>query len=70
MRLHLPSHSPCPYHPLLHVDLLSPEKVAEGILKLATDESKVGAVMTITLKRGVDYYRLPGDQKQSKTSKL
>ena len=50
--------------------LLSPEKVAEGILELAADESKVGAVMTITLKRGVDYYRLPGDQKPSKASKL
>ena len=38
-----------------------PEDVAEAILQLATEESKSGAVMTVTKRRGIDYFRLPGD---------
>ncbi len=44
----------------------SPEKVAEGILELATDTTKAGAVMTVTLRRGMDYYRMLGDPKVTK----
>lgn len=39
----------------------SPEQVAEAILQLATERSKVGAVMTVSLRRGIDYFPLPGD---------
>lgn len=52
-----------------HTHTHSPEKVAEGILELVTDTTKAGAVMTITLKRGIDYYALLGDPKV-KCSKL
>ncbi len=50
------------YFPHTH----SPEKVAEGILELATDTTKAGAVMTVTLRRGMDYYRMLGDPKVTK----
>ena len=38
-----------------------PEQVAEAILQLVTDQSDTGAVMTVTLKKGIDYFSLPGD---------
>ena len=39
----------------------SPDKVAEGILQLITDTTKSGAVMTVTLAKGIKYQRLFGD---------
>ena len=45
-----------------------PETVAEGILKLATDASLVGATMTVTLKKGIDYWVFPDEHRN--TSKL
>ena len=48
-----------------------PEQVAEAILQLATDSSKAGAVMTVTMKRGIDFFLFPGDPGySSKKSKL
>lgn len=40
-----------------------PESVAEGILELVTDTSKVGRVMTVTKNKGIRYIRLLGDSK-------
>ena len=59
----LASLSPSIPSPSLHPSLLpSPDKVAMGILELILDTSKVGAVMTVTEKRGIDYFvRLPGE---------
>ena len=48
----------------------SAEQVAEAILQLATERSKVGAVMTVTLSRGINFFRLPGDQRHDNKSKL
>ena len=39
----------------------SPDKVAEGILQLITDTSKSGAIMTVTLAKGIKYKRMFGD---------
>jgi hypothetical protein len=39
----------------------SPDKVAEGILQLITDTTMSGAVMTVTLAKGIKYQRLFGD---------
>ncbi|CAI8014688.1 15-hydroxyprostaglandin dehydrogenase [NAD(+)] [Geodia barretti] len=53
------------------VGILQPEQVAEAILQLATDSSKAGAVMTVTMKRGIDFFLFPGDPGySSKKSKL
>ena len=50
----------------------SPDKVATGILELIMDTSKVGTVMTVTNKRGIDYFtKLPGEKLgQSTKAKL
>jgi NAD(P)-dependent dehydrogenase (short-subunit alcohol dehydrogenase family) len=52
------------------VGLLHPEQVAQAILKLATENDRVGAVMTVTLRRGIDFFHLPGDPHQHMKSKL
>ncbi len=54
-----------------HTSTCSPDTVAEGILKLIADESLVGTTMTVTLKRGIDYWMFPDDGNRRKpTSKL
>jgi NAD(P)-dependent dehydrogenase (short-subunit alcohol dehydrogenase family) len=35
--------------------LLRPEQVAEGVLELVRDDSRAGAVMRVTVTRGIDY---------------
>jgi NAD(P)-dependent dehydrogenase (short-subunit alcohol dehydrogenase family) len=35
--------------------ILQPEQVAEGVLELIRDESRAGAVMRVTVRRGIDY---------------
>lgn len=45
------------------VFLCRPETVAEGILELITDTSKVGRVMTVTMEKGIRYINLLGDAK-------
>ncbi len=35
--------------------LLKPELVAEGVLELIRDESRAGAVMRVTVRKGIDY---------------
>jgi 15-hydroxyprostaglandin dehydrogenase (NAD) len=35
--------------------LLSPELVAEGVLELVRDDSRAGAVMRVTVRKGIDY---------------
>jgi NAD(P)-dependent dehydrogenase (short-subunit alcohol dehydrogenase family) len=35
--------------------LLTPEQVAEGVLELVLDESRAGAVMRVTVRKGIDY---------------
>jgi hypothetical protein len=35
--------------------ILRPEQVAEGVLELVRDDSRAGAVMRVTVTRGVDY---------------
>ena len=37
--------------------LLKPEQVAEGVLELIRDDSRAGAVMRVTVARGIDYTR-------------
>lgn len=50
--------------------MYSPDQVAEAVLQLATEKSKAGAVMTVTLRRGIDFFKLPGDPRHSKKSML
>ncbi len=35
--------------------ILQPEQVAEGVLELVRDDSRAGAVMRVTVRRGIDY---------------
>jgi 15-hydroxyprostaglandin dehydrogenase (NAD) len=35
--------------------LLRPEQVAEGVLELIRDDSRAGAVMRVTVRKGIDY---------------
>jgi NAD(P)-dependent dehydrogenase (short-subunit alcohol dehydrogenase family) len=35
--------------------ILQPEQVAEGVLELVRDDSRAGAVMRVTVRRGLDY---------------
>ena len=35
--------------------ILQPEQVAEGVLQLIRDDSRAGAVMRVTVRRGIDY---------------
>jgi NAD(P)-dependent dehydrogenase (short-subunit alcohol dehydrogenase family) len=35
--------------------ILQPEQVAEGVLELIRDDSRAGAVMRVTVRRGLDY---------------
>jgi len=35
--------------------ILQPEQVAEGVLQLVRDDSRAGAVMRVTVRRGIDY---------------
>ncbi len=35
--------------------ILRPEQVAEGVLELIRDDSRVGAVMRVTVRKGIDY---------------
>lgn len=35
--------------------LLTPEQVAEGVLELVRDDSRAGAVMRVTVRKGIDY---------------
>lgn len=35
--------------------MLTPEQVAEGVLELILDDSRAGAVMRVTVPRGIDY---------------
>jgi len=57
--------------PSLFLPSPSPDKVATGILELILDTSKVGAVMTVTQKRGIDYFvRLPGQKVEQSKAKL
>ncbi len=35
--------------------ILQPEQVAEGVLELVRDDSRAGAVMRVTVNRGIDY---------------
>ncbi len=35
--------------------ILHPEQIAEGVLELVRDESRAGAVMRVTVARGIDY---------------
>jgi NAD(P)-dependent dehydrogenase (short-subunit alcohol dehydrogenase family) len=35
--------------------ILGPEQVAEGVLELIRDDSRAGAVMRVTVRRGIDY---------------
>lgn len=36
--------------------ILTPEQVAEGVLQLIEDDSRAGAVMRVTFRKGIDYY--------------
>ncbi len=44
----------------------SPETVAEGILRLITDDSLVASTMTVTLKRGISFWVFPDEKITSK----
>jgi len=35
--------------------ILQPEQVAEGVLELVKDDSRAGAIMRVTITRGIDY---------------
>ena len=35
--------------------ILKPEQVAEGVLELVRDDSRAGAVMRVTIRKGIDY---------------
>jgi hypothetical protein len=35
--------------------ILQPEDVAQGVLELVQDDSRAGAVMRVTVRRGIDY---------------
>ncbi len=35
--------------------ILQPEQVAEGVLELVRDDSRAGAVMRVTVRKGIDY---------------
>ncbi len=35
--------------------ILQPEQIAEGVLQLVRDDSRAGAVMRVTVRRGIDY---------------
>ncbi len=35
--------------------ILAPEQVAEGVLELIRDDSRAGAVMRVTVRKGIDY---------------
>jgi len=35
--------------------ILAPEQVAEGVLELVRDDSRAGAVMRVTVRKGIDY---------------
>lgn len=35
--------------------ILTPEQVAEGVLELVRDDSRAGAVMRVTVRKGIDY---------------
>ncbi len=37
--------------------ILKPEQVAEGVLELIRDDSRAGAVMRVTVRKGIDYAR-------------
>ncbi len=37
--------------------ILRPEQVAEGVLELIRDDSRAGAIMRVTVNRGIDYTR-------------
>lgn len=37
--------------------VLQPEQVAEGVLELVRDDARAGAVMRVTVNRGIDYTR-------------
>ncbi len=37
--------------------ILQPEQMAEGVLELVRDDSRAGAVMRVTVARGIDYAR-------------
>jgi NAD(P)-dependent dehydrogenase (short-subunit alcohol dehydrogenase family) len=37
--------------------ILSPETIAEGLIQLVEDDSRAGAIMRVTLQRGIDYAR-------------
>ena len=37
--------------------VLQPEQVAQGVLELVRDDSRAGAVMRVTIRRGIDYAR-------------
>lgn len=37
--------------------ILRPEQVAEGVLELVRDDARAGAVMRVTINRGIDYTR-------------
>jgi 15-hydroxyprostaglandin dehydrogenase (NAD) len=39
------------------VGVLTPEKIAEGVLELIHDDTRAGAVMRVTAARGIDYAR-------------
>lgn len=43
--------------------LLSPDTVAQGIVELCKDETKTGAIMRVTVQKGIDYL-------EPRTSKL
>ena len=66
-RLRLPIYSevqtPEVRPPLIQTFCHRPETVAEGILELITDTSKVGHVMTVTNEKGRRYIHLLGDPK-------
>lgn len=41
--------------------ILTPEQVAEGVLELIRDDSRAGAVMRVTVRKGIDYtFERPG----------
>jgi NAD(P)-dependent dehydrogenase (short-subunit alcohol dehydrogenase family) len=35
--------------------ILQPEQIAEGVLQLIQDDSRAGAIMRVTVRRGIDY---------------
>ena len=39
--------------------LLRPEQVAEGVLELIRDDARAGAVMRVTVRKGIDYTFVP-----------